>query len=245
MRLIYLACVCFFICGLTLGSDSAIHWLGVAAILVGVCASGLYLRSLWADEDDLSEVGERDPSGPYTIEDFSSQFANIVLPADGDSLCSRMDQVDVAPDGGDLVVGYGEYLSSIPITDDLERMSSGQHLDFALQASPGADSADTKLVGHENMSGLLEDDFMRYECQFRVSPANVLALRATKFSWTAAAEQLVLPVMPTGGAVAAVRQKMAELARQSVADLRKLMTQGHRSAAAEPESSDNSACKHE
>ena len=47
---------------------------------------------------------------------------------------------------------FGEYVT-IFVTADHERMSGCQHLSFALQASPGADKAEAKCVGFENVSG--------------------------------------------------------------------------------------------
>jgi hypothetical protein len=108
---------------------------------------------------------------------------------------------------------------------------------LALRASPGADAADPKAVGHENVSGLFEDDFDRDECRIRVSPANVLALRATRFAWTDAAERLAAPVAPPAAAVEAVRRAMAELARHDCERrndlLRRLGDAGQGSAEAE------------
>jgi hypothetical protein len=95
-------------------------------------------------------------------------------------------------------------------------MPRGQQLALALQASPGADAIVPKSVGHENVSGLLEDDFVRYERRLRATAANVLALQATRFTWTDAAKRLARPVAPLAEAVESVRQAMAELARQDV-----------------------------
>ncbi|QDU21303.1 hypothetical protein [Urbifossiella limnaea] len=126
-------------------------------------------------------------------------------------------QIDAAPDGSALVVGYGDYIGPVLVTDDPWRLPRGQQLALALRAAPGADPAAPVAVGHENATGLLEDDFVRYECRIRPTPANVLALWATRFAWTAAAERLAGPVAPPAGAVAAVRQGMAEHARRDLA----------------------------
>lgn len=200
--------------------DFGMHWQGVVAILVGVGALGLYLRHIWTTKVKRPGTADRDACRPYSAEDFSSQFQNIVNPAKWASHHSLSNEVGVTQDGLELVVGYGEYLSSIPLTDDLESMNSGQHLGYAIEASPGADNPTPKWVGHGNISGLLEDDYVHCECQFPVTPANVLALQASKFSWTAAARQLALPVMSPEEAVEAVRRKMAELARQQMERIR-------------------------
>ena len=127
-------------------------------------------------------------------------------------------QVDADPAGTDLVVGYGDYIGPVLVTDDPWRLPRGRQLALALRASPGADPPAPVAIGHENATGLLEDDFVRYECRVRPTPANVLALRATRFAWTAAAERLVGAAAPPAGVVEAVRRGMADHARQDLAD---------------------------
>jgi hypothetical protein len=140
-----------------------------------------------------------------------------------------------------FVVGYGDYLGPILVTEDLWRLTRGQKLALALRASPGADVADPKSVGHENVSGLLEDDFVRYECRLHATPANVLALRATRFVWTETAGRLAAPVAPPTEAVEAVRQTMAELARRDVEAHGRLLDMMRRLTVAEQESAEAAA----
>lgn len=131
-------------------------------------------------------------------------------------LFGQPNQIDGDPDGSGFVVGYGDYISPVQITDDVEQLQHGRQLALALQASPGADAASPKAVDHQNISGSLEDDFVRYECRLRLSPENVLALRGTRFVWTDAAERLAISVPTSADAVVAVRRTMAELARENV-----------------------------
>lgn len=191
-----------------------LHWQGVAAILVGSVALGLGVRHVRTSGATPPAVTNRPPNLLFTAEDFPRPSHLPAAP--GDFFRHLPNQIDAEPGGACFVVGYGDYLSCILVTDDPWRLPRGRQLALALQASPGADAADPKEVGHESVSGLMEDYFVRYECRLRVSPANVLALRSTRFTWTDAAEALAESVAPQTGAVAAVQQMMAELARRDV-----------------------------
>ena len=215
------------------------HWNGAIAILVGVGALSLGIRDLGRSESTTPEDDTRDHNGPWTAEDF--QNPHIVIPSKGISLHGLTNHIDVNPDGSGFVVGYGDYYSPIQITADIELLPHGQQLALALQASPGTDAADPKVVDHQNVSGFLEDDFMRYECRIRVSPANVLALRATKFVWTGAAERLAVHVAPSANAIEAVRQRRAELAREKFEAHQRLHAVRHQLSAAEKGSAEAAA----
>jgi hypothetical protein len=131
---------------------------------------------------------------------------------------------------------YGEYTTYQPVSRDPLELFSGDHLALALRASPGSDKVKPVSVGYENVTSLYEDDFGLYQCQIRVSPANILALRATRFSWTYEAELLAMPVAPPMEAVEAVRRTMSELARQKVEALRRFRDLNIRLRARELES---------
>lgn len=167
------------------------------------------------DEDPHTDNEFDYPDGPYTPEDFIN--SDIIPPVVAVSIHHMPDQIDVAPDGLGFVVGYGDYLSPIRVTEDVAGLSRRFQLALALLASPGADYACPMAVGHENVSGLMEDDFVRYECRLTVTPGNVLALRSTTFTWTDAATRLALPVDPPTESIEAVRRVVVKLARENVA----------------------------
>ena len=214
---------------LMVATGLGLHWQGLAAVLVGAGALALGVRDLRAAEPDPPRPNSPDAARPapprlaspravdpirpgYTAAHFTNQY--IVPPAGPVSIHRLPNQVDADADGIGLMVGYGDYISPVLVTDDPWRLPRGRQLVLALEASPGADAAAPRRVGHENCSGLLEDDFERFEYRLPLTAANVLALRATRFEWTPAAEDLAAALAPPAEAVEAVRQRTAELARR-------------------------------
>jgi hypothetical protein len=208
--------------GITLLASAYVARLGLLWQGVGALTFGLGMASLTLGLSDLLNPAPaepeqiflaRDADGPWTPEDFPCP--HYVPPAGEISIHHMPNVIDAAPDGLGFVVGYGDYISPILVTDDPWRLPHRQQLVLALRASPGAEVAEPMLVGHENLTGLMEDDFERYECRLCVTLANVLALRAGPFfAWTDEAKKLALPFAPTEEAIEVVWATLIGLARQ-------------------------------
>jgi hypothetical protein len=213
-----------------------LQWRGAAAILVGGLVLGIGIHHLRASGTVRVAEAGRHPRGPFTAEDFPRPTH---LPAEEGVFVRHLpDRIDADPEGASFVISYGDYVSNIPVTEDPWRLPRGQQLALALRATPGAGASDPKEVGHESVSGLMEDYFVRYECRLGVSQATVLALRATRFAWTDAAEDLAASLAPSARAVMAVRRTMAELARRDVEAHDRFIDLARRGSQAEPGSAE-------
>jgi hypothetical protein len=133
-------------------------------------------------------------------------------------------------------VTYGEYWTRT-LTDDPEEMPLGTQLALAFQASPGAEMGAQIHAGHENLTGLLEDDYEWYECRVNPTQANVAALRAVGLAWDDGARQLADQFPVPDEVVDEVRQAMRQLAQQDLRDLQRIMGQHSVSAGDEVPSS--------
>jgi hypothetical protein len=124
--------------------------------------------------------------------------------------------VTTEPDGDAtrFVVRYGDYLRA-PYTADLDQMDRGGRLALVLRAA-GAGPGETVLVGHENATGLLEDDYVWYECRVAATRAGVVALLAAGFEWAADARRLALGFDVLPEEVEEVRQTASRIARERI-----------------------------
>jgi hypothetical protein len=119
-------------------------------------------------------------------------------------------------------VTFGEYLSRM-FTDDPEEMPLGTQLDLAFRASLGAEIRERIQVGHENLTGLFEDDYEWYEWRVNPTQANVAALRAVGLAWDDDARRLADQLLVREEVVDEVRQTMRRLAQQDLRDLQRII----------------------
>jgi hypothetical protein len=100
-----------------------------------------------------------------------------------------MSGIDVLVRGGEslFVVRYVE-----PISACLDTSMGGAELQYATEATQGADVVEPKLTCYDSNSDseFSSDGEDHYECVFRATPANVTALRATRFAWSPSARTL-------------------------------------------------------
>lgn len=135
----------------------------------------------------------------------------------------RQPQVRLAPGGPPrFVVRCGDYISPVSVTDDPWQLPMADRIELAFRSLPGG-AGDRVKVGHENLTGLLEDDFEWFEWTVAATPAVVVALGAVGLTWEADAETCAARFGVSADAVEAVWADMRRGARDRLLEHEALM----------------------
>jgi hypothetical protein len=125
----------------------------------------------------------------------------------------RQPQVRLAPgDPPRFLVRCGDYVSPILITDDPWKLPMSDRIELAFRSLPGG-AGEPATVGHENITGLMEDHFVWHEWTVAATPAAVVALHAVVLTWDVDAANLAGRFQVSADAVEAVRADMRREAR--------------------------------